>query len=561
MNTEAAPQFVLDLLSLRGISDRGEIEAFLYPKLATLPGPEKLLNAGQAAELVEFYLENQLQIVVWGDYDVDGTTATALLIHFFRQLGSEVLWHIPDRFSDGYGLNVRWFEQNRSRFHSQRFLLVTVDTGISSKEEIARIQQMGGDVIVTDHHAIPQTGLPDCIVINPEQKGCGFGGEKIAGVGIAFYLAAAIRAGLSRNSNFQHVKNINLKQFLAFVALGTVADMVELTATNRVLVRAGMEELGKPGFLGVTALLEVSGIYGGTISTEDIGFLVGPRLNAAGRLGSSRLGVEVLIAENSEIAAEKAEMLNRLNDKRKHLTRVDTEKALLQLSSYKVEQEKICVVYGDFHLGVAGIVASRLVEKFGVPALVLGQGCLGETKVYTGSGRSVEGIDLIGAIQECGDLLERYGGHRMAAGLTVSHKNIEKFIANIGEKVRAALKSINQEQRGVRARYDLDCSIDDIMSKEALRYFSLLEPFGPGNPQPVFYDKDAVVVAAKTVGRQAEHINITFRGRYSSYKGIGFGLGHQLDELQEHSRRRLIYSLSRNRFRGTVSWQVQVQSI
>ncbi len=514
------PKFITDLLLQRGISCQQEIEAFLYPKLADLPEPEKLLNAFAAAELIEFYLKHKLQIVIWGDYDVDGTTSTAMLVLFFRQLQTQILWHIPDRLTDGYGLNTEWFEQNHSRFCSRKFLLITVDNGISSHKEIEIIQKMGGDVIVTDHHAIPREGPPKCIVVNPAQKSCGFHKEKIAGVGVAFYLAAAVRSLLIKKNSYPDAKNINLKSFLAFVALGTVADLVEMTATNRILIRGGLEELECPRFVGIAALLEGAGIFG-NVSSEDIGFLIGPRLNAAGRLGNSLLAVEVLISENSKIAKEKAESLNQLNDKRKRQTLADLDLAQSKISEYQVAKEKVCIVFGEFHPGVAGIVASKLVEIYGVPALVLSRVSGKGERLYTGSGRSVKEVNLINIIQQCDQFLEKYGGHAMAAGLTVKEQNIEQFAAQLGRKIRNVLEKKDKERRADTLQpdsYDLGCAIDSVMSREGLQYFSLLEPFGPGNPQPKFYDDNAVVVDARTVGRQAEHLTLMLRGRYSRYK-------------------------------------------
>ncbi len=560
------PPFIIELLEAQGIFTDKAREKFLYPKLADLPNPENMLNLFTGAELVSCYLENQLQIVVWGDYDVDGTTSTALLVHFFRQLGVEILWHIPNRLTDGYGLNVKWFRENISRFRSRKFLLITVDNGISSKEEIGEIQQMGGEVIVTDHHAIPVKGLPDCIVINPEQKGCGFHKEKIAGVGLAFYLAIAIRSELKKRGVFSKANRINMKQFLAFVALGTVADMVNLTPTNRILVRGGLEELNNPKFAGISALLSAAGIESGDVGSEDIGFLLGPRINAAGRLGDSKIAVELLTAEHFDIAKKKAESLNAINDQRKRLTEADFELAQQQTSSYRTEQDKICIVYGDFHIGVAGIVASRLVDKYHVPAFVLAKIGMEKGKaVFAGSGRSIAGINLVAAIEDSAGLLLRYGGHSMAAGVTLYKENIQQFIEKMGKFVNNLLITNEQKKGGAEIIKNQSaqffCPLDTVMSREYLHYFTLLEPFGVENPQPLFYDDKAVVSSIKAVGNQNQHINVTFRGRNRNHKGIGFNLGDCLDDIQEQHERKLVYSLTKNRFRGTVSWQVQIYSI
>ncbi len=564
MEREELPPFVIDLLAAQGISSPEEREKFLHPKLADLPKPENMLNLFAGAERIVNYLEQQLQIVIWGDYDVDGTTSTALLVHFFRQLGRDVLWHIPNRLTDGYGINIKWFRENISRFQSKRFLLITVDNGISSKKEIAEIQQMGGEVIVTDHHSIPATGIPDCIVINPEQEGCGFHKEKIAGVGLAFYLTIALRSVLKKKGLFPKISDLNIKQFLAFVALGTVADMVHLTPTNRILVRGGMEELNAPKFVGISALLAAAGIESGGVSSEDIGFLLGPRINAAGRLGDSKIAVELLTADSPEVAKRKADSLNRINDQRKRQTEDDFELAQRQTSAYKTEQEKICIAYGDFHVGVAGIVASRLVDKYGVPAFVLAKvGTAGGKDIYTGSGRSIAGINLVAALEDSAELLQRYGGHAMAAGITIYQENIAKFTKKMGQFIGEVLTANAPEKRGVvkNQQIQFPCALDTVMSRKYLRYFTLLEPFGVENPQPLFYDDKAIVSSVKAVGNQNQHINVTFRGQNHNHKGIGFNMREYLDDIQEQHQRKLVYSLTKNRFRGTVSWQVQIHSI
>lgn len=564
---EELPQFIIDILALRGISTSEERQKFLYPKLADLPDPARMHNLFAGAERIRYYLENHLQIIIWGDYDVDGTTSTALLIHFFRQLGHEVLWHIPNRLTDGYGLNIKWFKENGNRFQSKKFLLITVDNGISSKAQIAEIQQLGGEVIVTDHHAIPATGIPDCIVINPEQQGCGFSKEKIAGVGLAFYLAVAVRSVLQKSDGFPEVNKINMKQFLAFVALGTVADMVDLTPTNRILVRGGMEELNEPKFIGVSALLAAAGIVSGGVCSDDIGFLLGPRINAAGRLGNSKIAVELLTAENAKIAQKKAETLNQLNEKRKKQTEADMELALTKTSAYQAEQDKICVVYGDFHIGVAGIVASRLVDKYHVPAFVLACEKRGGKNIYTGSGRSVAGVNLVAALEQGADLLERYGGHAMAAGITVCEENIKQFIEKIKGYIGEVFTASSERKKGEKlireqpADRHFPCRLDTMMSREYLHYFTLLEPFGLENPQPLFYDDKAIVNSVKAIGYQNQHLNVTFRGQNGSHKGIGFNLGDYLDDIQQQHQRKLVYSLTKNRYRGTVSWQIQIYSI
>ncbi|MBM9519621.1 single-stranded-DNA-specific exonuclease RecJ [Desulforhopalus vacuolatus] len=549
------PGFILQLLAQRGIEDYTDIEKFLFPKLASLPKPDSMLNLREAAQVVRYFVEKELQIIIWGDYDVDGTTATALLVNFFRELGVDIKWHIPNRLTDGYGLNIRWFEENISSFSSKRFLLITVDNGISSREVVTLIQKLGGVVVVTDHHALPESGIPDCIVVNPEQEKCGFHSDKMAGVGIAFYLAAAIRNEFSKRND------INMKSFLPFVALGTVADMVELTSTNRILVRAGFEELHNPRFTGLIALLEESEIFSGEVTSEDIGFSIGPKINAAGRLGNSQLVVEILTSENPKIAKKKSAELQELNLRRKELCVDDFALAESMVSGYEVAEQKVCVVAGKFHPGVAGIVASKLVELFGVPAIVLAE-TVDSDRCLTlrGSGRSVEGINLHEMLQQCSDVIIKFGGHAMAAGLSIEPQNLDKFTQMLGKAIRE--ESARDGQKPVRKKsFDVACSIDEAMNPVSIQYLMLMEPFGQGNPAPKFYDKNSIVIQSRNVGVDQRHLSLMFRGQYSQYKGIGFGLGEQLNDVQAESQRSLVYSLTRNRYRGTESWQIRVHSL
>lgn len=549
------PEFILQLLAQRGVEDDVDIEKFLFPKLAALPKPDSMLNLREAAQVVRYFVENELQIIVWGDYDVDGTTATALLVNFFRDLGVDIKWHIPNRLTDGYGLNIRWFEENISSFSSKRFLLITVDNGISSHDVVRLIQNLGGVVVVTDHHALPQGEIPDCIVVNPEQEKCGFHREKMAGVGLAFYLAAAIR------TEFPQRNDINMKSFLPFVAIGTVADMVELTPTNRILVRAGFEELHKPRFIGLTALLEEAEIFSGEVTSEDIGFSIGPKINAAGRLGNSQLVVEILTSDNPKSARKKSAELQELNQRRKAICVDDFSLAESMVSAYEVAEQKICVVAGKFHPGVAGIVASKLMELFGVPTIVLAETTNAAGGVtLRGSGRSVEGINLHEMLQQCSDVIIKFGGHAMAAGLSLEPQNLEKFTRALGRAIRE--EGARDGQKPVRKKsYDVACSLDDAMNPASIQYLMLMEPFGQGNPAPKFYDENSIVIQSRNVGVDHRHLSLMFRGRYSQYKGIGFGLGERLNDVQEESQRSLVYSLTRNRYRGTESWQIRVHSI
>lgn len=559
MNKNIPPVY-REYLKARGIVGDEAADKFLHPALADLPQPQLMKNLPAAAELAVEYLTAKKQIIIWGDYDVDGTTGTALLVNFFRELGTEVTWHIPDRLTEGYGLNSKWFLDRRSNSLSDDFLLITVDCGISNLQQIEIIKKIGGKVIVTDHHSLPEDSIPDCLVLNPSQPTCGFHGHHLAGVGVAFYLAAGIRAKLSAHGvGLDTAVKVNLKRYLAFVALGTIADVVDLTATNRILVRGGLEALLEPQFVGLQELLESCEISGGHITSEDIGYLLGPKINAAGRLGKSKIVVELLTIQDRKRAGKLAQQMTKLNTERKEISSNNLEIALTSASTASVERDRCVIVKGDLHPGVAGIVASKLVDMFEVPAIVFAENTHTDGQVFfTGSARSVEGVNIVGILTQCAKWIKRFGGHEMAAGLTVTIDNIVGFETDFCGFVRQAMQ---EKRAATRKTYDIRCSTELIMDNAHLHCLGLLEPFGPGNPQPIFQDPAATIIDSRTVGPNSEHLQVTIRGKYTNFKGIGFNLGKHLSDVQNQPKRNMTYTPTMNRFRGTVNWQVRVISL
>ena len=556
------PPIFVEYMQSRGIAGDEAAFRFLYPSLADLPQPECMLNLPAAARLAVEYIVAGKQIIIWGDYDVDGTTGTALLVNFFRELGTRVRWHIPSRVHEGYGLNSEWFTDKNNISLAEDFLLITVDCGISNAQQIEIIKKFGGRVIVTDHHSLGEQH-PDCLVLNPSQPLCGFHQEHLAGVGVAFYLAAGIRAELVKanvtNDSIIDASRLNLKKYLAFVALGTIADVVHLTPTNRILVRAGIEAFVETPFIGLTELLLSCEIIGGKISSEDIGYLIGPKINAAGRLGESKAVVELFTASDRKQATRLAKKLTELNEQRKRISSKNLETALSSLSISLIEGNKSVVVKGDLHQGVAGIVASRLVDMFRVPAIVFAQKSQeGGGIVYVGSARSVVGINIVGLLSACSPWIQRYGGHEMAAGLSVAADKMEQFTAHF---TALAATAMGEREVKPKKRFDICCSSELIMNEAHLHCLQLFEPFGPGNPQPVFQDNEATILDSRTVGRGSEHLQVTIRGRYTNLKGIGFGLGNLLQDIQRQPKRTMLYTPTMNRYRGNISWQVRVIAI
>ena len=560
IKTSQIPWYILELLKKRGVVDPAQISRFLDPKLSDLPQPSAMHNLSKAAEIICQFALSKSQIVLWGDYDVDGTTATALLAHFFRELGVEITYHIPNRLTEGYGVNVAWFQQHQQSFSSREFLVITLDCGISNASEIDEIQAIGGTVIVTDHHALPKTELPRCIVVNPEQRQCGFHQHKLAGVGVAFYLAAAIKqALLNAKTLVKECKRLNLKAYLAFVAIGTVADLVPLTSVNRALVRGGLEALEQPAFASLNAFLAAHELGSSGVASEDIGYLLGPKLNAAGRLGDSRAVVDLFLSTDDGQITALIKKLDALNEKRKIYCLEDTEQAIdqaeLLLSS---KRPTALILAGDYHIGLAGIVASRITERYGKPSLVLGKTVNERGQViYKGSGRSIDGLNLVASLVEAKDSLLRYGGHSMAVGVSLSEEDLSGFSVKLLEVIGEQLKGPRPKDPG----FDLDLTVDQALERNTLRWLNYMEPFGTLNDLPRFRDREAIVLEARRVGKGGEHLSLVLRGKYQNHKGIAFGQGSRLDEIQKHPKRSIIFSPTRNRFRGTLSWQAGVLSM
>ncbi len=551
------PHIFEELLRKRGVVGEETIRRFLYPRLSDLRQPQAMKNLPEAVGLVIHYLSSGKQIVVWGDYDVDGTTGTSLLVNFFRELGVEVLWHIPNRLTEGYGLNTDWFIARKRIDLSDDFLLITVDCGISNAQQIDFIQRIGGTVLVTDHHSIPKHGLPACLILNPAQLSCGFHKEQLAGVGVVFYLVSGIRAEyFARFSPETSPPKVNLKKYLAFVALGTIADVVDLTPTNRILVRAGLEALAEPSFPGLQELLLSCDICTGDLTSEDIGYLIGPKINAAGRLGESDLVVRLLTARNRKEAKVLIPKLTQLNELRRTISADNLETALSLVDNWLIKTYKSIIVKGELHQGVAGIVAARLVELYGVPSIVFATKIMSDGSAsFVGSARSIEGIHILEMIDACSTWVDRYGGHEMAAGLSVSQEKMAGFESAFAE---VAQKFWEKRSPPAKKRFDVECSVEQLMTADHISFFQLLEPFGPGNLQPIFCDNAVRIVDSRTVGKDSEHLQLTIRGKYSNLKGIGFSLGGRIDEIQKVPHRSMLFVPTLNRFRGNVSWQVRV---
>jgi len=551
---------IVHLLELRDISKDEDIDDFLNPNLAKLPEPFTIKGMKKAVCLVADAIVRNSEILIWGDYDVDGITATCLLVRFFHSIGKKVRWKIPDRFSEGYGLNSEAIKDIRAEIQGESPLLITVDCGISNYREILQAKNLGFQTIVTDHHEPPEFSVEADAVINVKQIDCGFPDSNLAGVGTAFYLAAGIRSHLKSEGYFTNTSPIpNLKQFLDFVAIGTIADMVPLKGVNRILVKAGFETLSATGNIGLQALLKTSDIMPGTLTTDDISFQVAPKINAAGRLGKVDAAMNLLLCTEKNESLRLANKLTEINSRRKKICSDILESTLSVDYNKLIINDNCIILSGDFHSGVIGIVASQLTNVYNLPVIIFAPDPADSNeKILKGSGRSIPGVDLMQTLRCCDRYLLKYGGHTMAAGMSILRDNLnmfkECFSVNLAE-------STIEESKEDYFSVDAELSVEKAFEGTFLRQLQRLEPFGVGNWKPVFSDSDAFIFDYQLVGRNGDHLKLFFRGKYSNRQGVGFNLGHRGELLKKKSNHTVIYSPTLNRFKTNLSWEVRLLDI
>lgn len=473
------------LLINRGIDTDEKAEEFFNGSFVDLPSPFLMAGMEEAVARLVKAVDGGETVAVYGDYDADGVTATSLLCDFLRALGVDAIYFAPHRIRDGYGVNDRAVEELGRRGAT---LIVSTDCGISAVREVKMAKQWGIDFIITDHH-LPGETLPDAVaIVNPKLPGCGYPAKNIAGVGVAFNLALALRARLRENGFFDSKEEPNMARYLDLVAIGTVTDRVPLEGVNRIMVREGLRRMVESDRPGIEALKKVSRINWPPTSS-DIGFRMGPRINAAGRIGGPETAVDLLLCESSKSAAKMARRLDDQNRDRQRLEGEALEEALSMIEGDPANAERACVVLAskDWHPGIIGPLASKLVERYSKPVFTI---AIGKYGIGKGSGRTVEGINLHEALKTCGGALSEYGGHAMAAGITVSNKNIDAFRDALDEYVRSAAAPEAKQTLNIDAKV----KVSDL-TVEMVKQIETLGPFGSGNPVPVFLVEGATVVS------------------------------------------------------------------
>jgi single-stranded-DNA-specific exonuclease len=554
------PETIIRILALRGFPDLQTIDDFLNPTLHHLPRPHHMKGMQEAVAILLEALKHEKPVTVFGDFDADGVTSTAVLSLFFKELGVPMHSYIPDRMTEGYGLNseaVIKIHDNNLQKWGEAGVLVTVDCGISDADIVSKAQKLGFRVIITDHHKPPEKLPKADAILNPLQPHCSFPCKNLAGVGVAFYLALGLRSELMKNGHWPEDKIPNLKSYMDLVAIGTVADQVSVTGCNRIIVKKGLEVLNQAKRLGLQQLLYNAKSSGTGITVEDIAFRMAPRINAAGRIGSAQNAVKLLTTNFPEEAQHFAEELETANNARKNIEATIFTEAASMVTSEVLETAKSLVLYNkDWHQGVLGIVASRLSDQFYRPTILLTD-CTQEenfetSKLVKGSGRSIEGIDIHAALMACQEMLQRFGGHAGAVGLTLPADSIGSF-----RKLFEDFIGVHSETYSPTPSLLIDkqMTLNELADQDFLAAYTSLAPFGSGNPEPVFCMKAQKLSSARLVG--TNHLRFSIKKNGTLINGIGFGFG-KLAAASRDNLMDLAFTLRLNTYMGQEKWELNI---
>ncbi len=538
------------LLAHRNLMSAKELEHFLQPRLHHLQPPFSLADMHPSVDRITQALQSHENILIFGDYDVDGVTATTLIFQFLKEIGATVQYYIPDRLTDGYGMKVEHITELAIR--DKINLIITVDCGVASHEAVSLAQSNHIDVIITDHHD-PPANLPQALaVVNPKRLDCASGLSHLSGVGIVFYLAMALRMHLRDLGYFNQISEPNLKKYCDLVALGTIADMVPLVQENRILTVSGLNVLQATPRPGIKALAQASGIDYRHLDGEDVAFRLGPRINAAGRMDHATQASNLLNATTPDKAAHYAGKLNYLNELRQKTEQDVLNDVLDRIEKQTEISQSRCLVFAspDWHSGVVGIVAARLTRQFNRPTILISI----EKNKGVGSARSIPGIDIRSALEVCSQHLLGFGGHPMAAGLQIAVQEIEPFRSSLEQAIQTA--TINQDLTP-KLPIDYTLELTDITGK-LLDEISTIGPFGNQNPEPVFQAHDIAVRKAAIVGGRHRRMQICPAGvTHPTLTAIQFNVDQK--DLHPDHFSKIAYHLQWNRWNGNKSIQLVIK--
>jgi single-stranded-DNA-specific exonuclease len=542
------PPILKQVLFNRGLATDAEARAFLKAEPNSNTDPFQLIGMDTTVDRICYALEQNEPIAIYGDYDVDGVTATALLVQALGALGANVRGYIPNRFDEGYGLNKDALDALKADGVK---LVITVDCGIRSPEEALHARSLGLDLIISDHHHPDGENLPDAFaVINPKRPGDPYPDKDLAGVGIAYKIIEALIQARGKTKEESPV--FPLASLLDLVALGTVADLAPLVGENRVLVRRGLRQIRETKRQGLFSLAGVADVKIDKVTAGNIGFMLGPRLNASGRLESALASFELLTTTDFMRAGQLAMQLDTQNRQRQALTRAMQEQAEAIAMGEDPEAFLLFAAHEDFNPGVVGLAASRLTELYYRPAIVAAKNAE-ETR---GSCRSIPEFHITDALDLCKDLLVRHGGHAAAAGFTVRNENLPELVTRLKEIAKDQLGSKDLRQTLMA---DMEVPLADL-NFEVLKHLTYLEPTGYGNPGPVFVSRNAKVKVARTVGSEGKHLKLTFENeRGATYDSIGFRMGHLKADLPPHVD--ILYQLEANEYNGRTTLQLNLKDL
>ncbi len=537
------------LLVQRGVGTFQEARAFFRPSLDNLYDPFLMKDMDKAVARVESAVSSGEKILVYGDYDVDGTTAVSLVYSFLRRLTVNVDFYVPDRYEEGYGVSYKGIDWAADNGFG---LIITLDCGIKANDKVSYAAEKGIDVIVCDHH-LPENDLPPAVaVLDPKRADCSYPFDDLSGCGVGFKLVQAY-------SQKNGLPFENLIPLLDLLVVSISSDLVSVVGENRTLAHFGLKHLNENPRKGLQAMIHLSGLDPGHITIDDIVFKIGPRINAAGRMESGRVAVELLTAEEDDVAARIGSEINRYNNERKSIDREITREALEMVQSGNcLSARNATIVYNpSWHKGVVGIVASRLVEAFYRPTIVFTR----SNGYVTGSARSVHGFDLYDAIESCADLLENFGGHLYAAGLTLKEENLPEFCDRIEKFIE---DNIREEMLTPVIMIDARLDFSQITPK-FFRILKQFQPFGPGNNAPVFLTENVYDNGnARKVGADGSHLKLELIQEsqpYRSISAIAFNKSEHFEHIKSGNPIDICYSIVENYYRGIANLQLRIKDL
>ncbi|MBU3659175.1 MAG: single-stranded-DNA-specific exonuclease RecJ [Flavobacteriales bacterium] len=550
-NALKVDRIVASLLLQRGIETFEEAEAFFRPKLEDLHDPFLMKNMDLAVNRLQKAIENNEKILLFGDYDVDGTTAVALMYGFLKSYCPSIDFYIPDRYTEGYGISFQGIDYAKENGQT---LIIALDCGVKAIDKVKYANEKGIDFIICDHH---ETGneLPDCIVLDQKQKDCPYPYKELSGCGVGFKLLQGFLQ--KRNESIE-----KLYPFLDLLAISIGADIVAITGENRILCAHGLRILNEAPRVAFKELLEISGKKF-PLTLTDVVFIIAPRINAAGRIRSGRMAVELMISQDQEEMNRLAKEINADNLERRSLDQQITEEALQQIEQNPDFEKAVSTVVFDssWHKGVVGIVASRLIERHYRPTIVLTE----SNGLIGGSARSVANFDLYKALTECEDLLEQFGGHQHAAGMTLKKENLAAFIKRFDAVVR---KNLSAENKLPIQEIDVQIDLNEIHGEEEYykiprlkRIIESFEPHGPGNMKPVFYSTNLFAADSRLLKEAHLKLKVIQPNSKLSYDAIGFNLAHKELEAVSGVPFEMAYTLETNEFNGKKSIQLNIKDI